>query len=482
LKKIGYQGFVLFAALLIIVFFLSLVTIVFLPNNSASSKKHTIDSEKIKFEISMKPVDIFKPSTAVESNNIGLYEKNLNPSPMPTNFNKEEQKNVTSLAPVLYSDELLRPLEVVNELSISKGDTIFEIMQGLGVSPQEILSVIDASKSVFNLKRVVPGKILKVTFIDGNLKGLEYPIDNGNRLIIENSSSGFKAFKREIEFDIRKVFTQGEIKRSLYEDGRKAGLDPEIIMALADIFAWEIDFSVDLRENDSFKLLYEEGSHNGEVVKSGPILAAQFMNRDKLFTAIKFKDDDGHEDYYDLEGNSLRKQFLKSPLNYRRISSYFSNRRFHPILKKYRPHHGIDYAAPTGTPVAVTGDGKVIYSGWKKGYGKFIVIRHNSTYSTAYGHLSRIDKRIRKGRYVKQGQVIGYVGSTGISTGPHLHYEFRVNGTSVNPLGRKFAPAKPLQEKYKEDFEIVKETVMNRIENEGLDQVVVAVNDNQITQ
>lgn len=478
MKKIGYQGFVFFITLLIIISFLSIVAIVFLPNNPASSERYITDSEKVNLRVARLPVGTFEPSKNVETNNIELSDRNLNIYELPGNFEKVELQSQKLTA---YSSDYkssYQPLEVVTEVSISKGDTIYEIMRGFGVSPQEILALINASKRISNLKRIAPGKVLKTTFLDNKLSGLEYPIDDENLLVIESLSSGFKAFKREIEFDTREVFAQGEIKNSLYEDGRKAGLDPEIIMALADIFAWEIDFSVDIREKDSFKLIYQEGSYKGEIVKRGPVVAAQFNNKGKLFTAVKFKDDDGHEDYYDLNGNSLRKQFLKSPLNYRRISSYFSRRRFHPILKKYRPHHGIDYAAPSGTPVTATGDGKVVYSGWKRGYGRFIVIKHNGTYSTAYGHLSRFAKRTKKGRYVKQGQVIGYVGSTGISTGPHLHYEFRVNGKSVNPLGRKFPPAKPLNKKYKKEFDLVKEALLDKIETESIDRVVVAVNEN----
>ncbi len=478
MRKIGYQGFVFFITLLIIVSFLSIVAIVFLPYNPASSKKYISDSEEVSLRVARLPVDTFQAGKNIETHYIDLSGRNLNISELPANVEEAGLQDQRLTAYSFDYKESNQPLEVVTEVSISKGDTIYEIMRGLGVSPQEILALINSSKRISNLKRIAPGKVLKTTFLDNKLSGLEYPIDNENLLVIENSSAGFKAFKREIEFDTREVFTQGEIKNSLYEDGRKAGLDPEIIMALADIFAWEIDFSVDIREKDSFKLIYEVGSYNGEIAKRGPIIATQFTNKGKLFTAVKFKDDDGHEDYYDLNGNSLRKQFLKSPLNYRRISSYFSKRRFHPISKKYRPHHGIDYAAPSGTPVAATGDGKVLYSGWKKGYGRFIVIKHNSTYSTAYGHLSRFAKKIKKGRYVKQGQVIAYVGSTGISTGPHLHYEFRVNGKSVNPLGRKFSPAKPLNKKYKKEFDLVKEALLDKIETEGIDRVVVAVNEN----
>ena len=477
MKKTGYQGSVFFITLLIIISFLSIVAIVFLPYNPASSKKYITDSGKGSMRVARLPGDTFQTDKNNENHYIELSDRNLNIYELPGSFEKVElqgQKLASFSSDYKESDQ---PLEVVTEVSISKGDTIYEIMRDLGVSPQEILELINASKRISNLKRIAPGRVLKTTFFDNKLSGLEYPIDDENLLVIENSSAGFKVFKRKIEFDTREMFTQGEIKNSLYEDGRKAGLDPEIIMALADIFAWEIDFSVDIREKDSFKLIYEESSYKGEIVKRGPVVVAQFTNKGKLFTAVKFKDDDGHEDYYDLSGNSLRKQFLKSPLNYRRISSYFSKRRFHPISKRYRPHHGIDYAAPTGTPVTATGDGKVLFSGWKKGYGRFIVIKHNSTYSTAYGHLSRFAKKMKKGRYVKQGQVIGYVGSTGISTGPHLHYEFRVNGKSVNPLGRKFSPAKPLHKKYKEEFDRVKEAFLNRIEKEGIDRVVVAVNE-----
>ncbi|MFQ5900403.1 MAG: peptidoglycan DD-metalloendopeptidase family protein [Thermodesulfobacteriota bacterium] len=378
----------------------------------------------------------------------------------------EKQATPVELAKDGNANEPHRPLEMMVETSIVTGDTIYDLLKGLGVSPKEVLSITSSSKGVFNLRKILPGRILRATLLDGKLQRLEYPINDSNLLIIEGQYPDFQSSKKEIEFDKGVVLAEGRIENSLYEDGLKRGLDPEIIMALADVFAWEIDFAVDLRKGDSFKVLYEESSLRGEVVKRGPVLAAQFMNSGETFTAIYFKDSNGKGDFYDLDGKSLRKQFLKSPLNYRRISSYFSKRRYHPISKTYKPHHGIDYAAPYGTPIVAAGDGRIVFSGWKRGYGRFIVIRHNSTYSTAYGHLSSISRKAKKNRLVKQGQIIGYVGSSGISTGPHLHYEFRVRGKSVNPLRVKFPSAQPVKKRFQEKFDIVKETLLMALKGE----------------
>ncbi len=377
------------------------------------------------------------------------------------------------------------PVEKVIDLEITSGDTLYTLLASLGISSKDILNINHSAKKVYNLKKLLPGSVLKVTFEGNEFKKLEYPVGETNLMVVEktletskgvspdNKGTEFVAYKKELVFDKRLVLYKGTIEGSLYESAQKAGMDAEVIMLLSDVYAWEIDFAVDIRKGDSFKVLYEESLYDGKVVKKGPIIASEIINNGNRFRAFYFKDPDGHVDYYDDDGKSLRKQFLKSPLHYRRISSYFSKRRYHPILKRYRPHHGIDYAAPTGTPVRTTGDGKVVFAGWKSGYGRFVVVKHNGLYSTAYGHLSRFGKGIRVGRYVKQGRIIGYVGSTGISTGPHLHYEFRVRNKFVNPLNYRFPSARPVRSKYIQAFNKKKESLLALLERK--DDVKVAV-------
>jgi murein DD-endopeptidase MepM/ murein hydrolase activator NlpD len=224
-----------------------------------------------------------------------------------------------------------------------------------------------------------------------------------------------------------------------------------LALQLSDIFAWDIDFSTDLRNRDTFKIVAEALYRNGEFKKYGEIISAEFMNNGRTYHAYRFQVN-GKADYFDDDGKSLKKAFLKAPLSFRRISSTFSRGRFHPVLKIYRPHHGLDYAAPTGTPVSSVSDGTVVFAGRKGQYGKFIMVRHKNGYKTCYGHLSRIGKGIRKGVGVEQGEVIGYVGSTGLATGPHLHYEIRINNRPVNPLTVKLPDGDPIPRSLMAEF------------------------------
>ncbi|HIE54487.1 MAG TPA: peptidase M23, partial [Chromatiaceae bacterium] len=217
-------------------------------------------------------------------------------------------------------------------------------------------------------------------------------------------------------------------------DGQKAGLSDRQIMELADIFGWDIDFALELREGDQFRVLYEEQYLDGKKLRNGPILGAEFINQGKSYRAIRYTDSKGDTAYYDPDGHAKRRAFIRTPVKFSRISSRFTRKRWHPVLKKWRSHKGVDYAAPRGTPVKATGNGTVVFRGKKGGYGNVIFLRHGGKYTTVYGHLSRFAKGVKNGSKVKQGQIIGYVGSTGLATGPHLHYEFRINGIHRNPL------------------------------------------------
>lgn len=364
------------------------------------------------------------------------------------------------------------PDERVIALTFKKDDTLYSLLSTLQIPPARIAQLVDSARRVHDLGEVKAGTGIKVSLQGEDIKSLKLPVDDHHYLVVENhpdqaqGSGRFLARKEPIPYEERLALANGIIKTSLYEDGIKAGLDPGVIMDIADIFAWQIDFASDVKEGDSFRILYETRYLDGRFAGNGSILAAQFTNEGKTYTAIYFKGHNGRAGYYDADGHSLRRQFLKSPLNYRRISSYFSRTRFHPILKTYRPHHGVDYTAPPGTPVVSAGDGRVDFIGWKGGYGKLIVIRHNDVYSTAYGHLSRFKKGLSKGRMVSQNDVIGYVGSTGVSTGPHLHYEFRVRGRFVNPLTVKMPPATPIGRDEREEFDKVRAEIMARLEGE----------------
>ncbi len=322
------------------------------------------------------------------------------------------------------------------EYTFKKGDTFYDVLLDLGFSHNEIFQLLESSKEICKLKQIRPGTTisLKINPVDHNLNRLEYSFDDRHLLVVTKTDQGFLASKEAIVFDTILRAISGTIKSNLFDDAIKAGGHPQLVLNFADIFAWDVDFISDLRENDSFKLIFEEIYKDGEFVKYGKILAAEFTNRKKLFRAFYFEYDRGIAGYYNDKGNSLAREFLKSPLRYSRISSRFSKRRFHPILRIYRPHLGVDYAAPIGTPVEATCNGKIIFIGRKGGYGKCIKIRHNHIYTSFYGHLSRFAKGMKQGKQVKQGQVIGYVGSTGLSTGPHLDYRLKKRGKFVNPL------------------------------------------------
>ncbi|MBW1838668.1 MAG: M23 family metallopeptidase [Deltaproteobacteria bacterium] len=345
-----------------------------------------------------------------------------------TPVNDQEEKHLTQ-------DEQQEEITTV-DYTFKQRDTFYEVLLDFGIPPREIFSLIESSKKIYNLKRVKPGNTmaLKIDPVHHTVVRLEFSFDGRQMLVVTKTDQEYLASKEEIAFDSKLRTIAGTIKNSLFEDATKSGCSPQLILNFADIFAWDVDFLSDLRENDSFKLLFEEIYKDGDFVRYGKILAAEFTNQGERFRAFYFENDKGRAGYYNDEGKSVDREFLKSPLRYSRISSRFSKRRFHPVLRIYRPHSGVDYAAPTGTPAETTCDGKIIFIGWKKDYGKCIKIRHNHIYTSYYGHLSRFAKGMKLGKRVKQGQVIGYVGATGLATGPHLDYRLKKRGKFIDPL------------------------------------------------
>ncbi|NBQ71014.1 MAG: M23 family peptidase, partial [Nitrosomonadaceae bacterium] len=274
---------------------------------------------------------------------------------------------------------------------------------------------------------------------------LRYFFGNEELFLMEKTDDAFKMTEQPVELDTRIHMKSGEINSSLFAATDNAGIPNNIAMQLTEIFASEIDFYRDLRQGDRFTVVYETfANDNGKRAKTGRVLAAEFVNKGKSHQAIYFKASNGADGYYTPEGESLRKAFLLSPLTFSRVSSGFTNARFHPILKEWRAHRGIDYAAPTGTPVKATASGIVTFSGSQKGYGNLVVLKHNGKYETAYGHLSRFASGMSKGKRISQGDVIGYVGSTGMATGPHLHYELRIDGVQRDPTNVVLPSAPPI--------------------------------------
>ena len=351
------------------------------------------------------------------------------------------------------------------EHTIKSGENLAIIFSKLGLSKATLHRIIQTDRLTRELNSIRPGQKLKIlTDTRGELVELLLEKNRLQTIVVSKSDSGFTSKKVNKQTQIEIAYAHGVIKNSLYVDAKKAGLSNKLIMQLANIFAWDIDFALSLRVGDQFTIIYNKILLNGELFDTGKILAAEFENRGISHQALLYATPGGRSEYYSPEGKSLRKAFLRSPVDFARISSRFNLRRRHPILNRIRAHKGVDYAAGTGTPVRATGDGKIVYRGRKGGYGRTVIIRHAEKYSTLYAHLSRYNSKRKTGARVKQGQIIGYVGKSGLATGPHLHYEFRVNGIHKNPLTIKLGKSKPLAKQFLADFKLSTQMLLSQLE------------------
>lgn len=342
---------------------------------------------------------------------------------------------------------------VWQEVTVKRGDSLALIFDRLGLTQQQLHTLLEQGGAASNLKKIYPGQTFRVmSSADNGLEKLTYRIDNLSTLEVTRNGDGFDVSTSHRTPEFRTNHASGIITSNLFLAAGKAGMSDNITMELAGIFGWDIDFALDIREGDAFTVLYEEMYLDGESIGNGEIIAAEFINQGKTYQAFRYTDKSGKTDYYSLDGKSMRKTFLRTPVELARISSRFNLKRKHPILNKIRAHKGVDYAAARGTPVKATGNGKIVHRGKKGGYGNTIVIQHGSEYSTLYAHLSKYRGGLKVGSRVSQGQVIGYIGSSGLATGPHLHYEFRVNGVHRDPLRVKLPGAEPLDGKYMSDF------------------------------
>jgi murein DD-endopeptidase MepM/ murein hydrolase activator NlpD len=356
------------------------------------------------------------------------------------NIGFNDEQNAASLSNLFIRNTKDNPSSAGNDYfqtisgTIQKGETLFDVFKKHKLDITELFELKQASASIHKLKDVYPGRPYK-TVIDDKYQICEftYWIDDENILNIVRTEEGFSATKKIIEYEKKTLHIGGTIQDNLIESIGDGKRDFLLALQLSDIFAWDIDFTTDLRKGDVFKIVVDGCYLDNEFKKYGSILAAEFINNGQTYHAFRFEHN-GEVDYYDSEGKSLRRAFLKAPLSFSRISSRFSKRRFHPILRIYRPHLGIDYAAPIGTPVSAVGDGTIVFAGYKGQNGNLVMIRHPKSFRTYYGHLSKIKKGIRRGVKVKQGQVVGYVGSTGLSTGPHLDYRIKKHNRFVDPL------------------------------------------------
>lgn len=365
--------------------------------------------------------------------------------------------------------------DTVEEILVRRGDTFYDILRARNLPDSKILAASRLKVDGLSPSRLVAGKSYRLYLQDGRITEYQYEPDEGRilRIFFEDDPPVMNV--EPIPYEVFRVPVSGVIKDSLFAAVEAIGEKPSLAMDLADLFAWQVDFFRDLRKGDSFTVLVDKYYRDGSFIRYGKILAARFVNSGKTHTGVLYKPTGGREDYFDENGGSLRKQFLKSPLRFRRISSGFSRRRLHPVTGKVTAHLGIDYAAPTGTPVMSIGDGKVLYRKYDAVNGRIIKIRHNGTYSTAYAHLNSFVKGIGNGSRVSQGQVIGYVGKTGRATGPHLHFAMYRNNRYVDPRRISALKATSIPEDDRMDFQRrVKKTAL-LFEGGPREQVSVAV-------
>ncbi len=355
-------------------------------------------------------------------------------------------------------------------LAVTPGDTLSGLFEKAGIPTatlQEILAL--GTRIRTTLTRLKNGQSFDFEFNkEGELARLRFQPDSVEAItVIRNADGQYNLLKEpNVTPKSGSVYAYGVIESSLFAAARKAGISHRLAVELANIFGYDIDFALDLRKGDTFELIYEEKRIKGKRSETGKILAARFTNQGKTYTAIRHAVDNGPVRYYTASGEALRKAFIRTPVDFARISSRFSIGRRHPILNKIRAHKGVDYAAPQGTPIKSAGDGKVVLAGRNGGYGNTVIIQHGQKYRTLYAHMRGFAKGIRNGVPVKQGQIIGYIGTTGLSTGPHLHYEFQINGQHVDPLGQKLALSDPLGSKEKKRLQATTATLLAQMDRE----------------
>jgi len=472
----------------------------------ATSEPSATTSQTQSVQLPNMPEDTESKTSAVESSIKLPYQPSSEPIPSADIVTIQEEQPVTTNAALNESAEIERlhlnqpnatienesDINILNdvlsdqsetdsvntsdelswqEVEVKSGDNLSLIFPRAGLTARDVYVVAQTAgedaKALLNLK---PGQVLRFgTVLDNEqkrvLKQLQLQLTPMKTLTLTSTENGFETDLIERELDKHRQLVAGEIQSSLFLDAQKAGMSDKLIMQMAHIFGWDIDFALDLRQGDSFKVIYNENFLDGEKIADGEILAAEFTNRGKTFRAIQFTDSNGESRFYTPDGDSMRKAFTRTPVPISRISSGFNPNRKHPVLKTNRPHRGVDYAAATGTPILATGDGKVAFVGTKGGYGRTVILSHGGRYTTLFAHMSKYKSGIRAGQRVRQGEVIGYIGSSGLATGPHLHYEFRVDGVHKNPLTVTLPKAEPIPGQYLAEFKTLSQPLLASLDN-----------------
>jgi Membrane proteins related to metalloendopeptidases len=373
--------------------------------------------------------------------------------PLPEVTYTDHLQDIESAATPPFGDSAAtETAETWEIVTIQPDDNLSLIFKRKDVSLQDLDSVMSLGKDTAALKKLMPGDELRLRHAAGRLEALEYEINLTDTIRVEREGQRFIAETVSAILETKVSQASSVITDSLFLAAQRSGLSDNLTMQLIELFGWDIDFALDIRNGDQFFIVYEERFRDGVKVQDGQILAAEFINQDKHIRAVRYTHADGYSSYYNDAGFSMRKTFLRTPVNFTRISSRFSLSRKHPILNTIRAHKGVDYAAPIGTPVKATADGIVAFAGSNGGYGREIILRHGEKYNTVYGHLSKYARGISAGKRIKQGQIIGYVGMSGLATGPHLHYEFQINGVHHNPLNVELPKAMGIPENEKNDF------------------------------
>ena len=381
--------------------------------------------------------------------------------------NKKPLKKETKIEIVQpeYQYGILVDSFTVKKSNVKQGETLGEILFLNHINHQQIADIVAKSKGIFDFRRVNAGKEYTVISTKDSIKKAKYFIyeETPVNYIVIDLTDSVDVYRGEKEIVTKLALSYGEINTSLSEAVDKLGISPRVSIQLAEIYAWTIDF-FKIQKGDAFNVYYENNYIDGEYIGIGRILAAEFMHKKQKFYAFYYKQENSGE-YFDEKGRTLRKAFLKAPLDFYRISSRYSLNRKHPVTGKWKGHFGTDYAAPKGTPIMTTASGTIERASYTKGNGNFVKVRHNGTYTTQYLHMSKIKPGIRKGVYVKQGDIIGYVGSTGLATGPHVCYRFWKNGKQVDPYKERLPPGDPVKQENKNDYFNVKDSLMQILIN-----------------
>ena len=429
------------------------ITLLLLPTESVEAKKAQI------------PLDLPAAETVIAT---------------PTSPTSKSQP--ATAQPVAVEPPVLAEEPVVEEnwvsYQVEKNDNLTSLFKRAGLTATDVYYVAKATEEGKELNRLYPGETLSFLIEGGELQKVRYEVNALKTIFVERqpASNTYSVRLQERTPVSQQRLVEGTIENSLFLDAEAACLSANMIMKFAAIYGWDLDFSQDLRKGDQFRVLYNEQYLDGKKINDGHIVAAQFINKDQTYTAIRYTDAEGNSSYFTPEGQSMRKAFLRMPVDFARISSHFNLSRRHPVLNKIRAHKGVDYAARTGTPIKASGDGKVIFRGKKGGYGNVIILKHGGNITTLYAHMSKFRSKVKQGSWVKQGQVIGYVGKTGLATGPHLHYEFRVNGVHKNPMKVKFPHAQPVPKDEQARFQTAAAHVLQQLDTFAATQYARAGN------